>query len=82
MDDIVRQIVIAISDVNLLAGDLVGAVGLGLGILTDPETSMPTGQVDGSAAYARKAVDAVFDAYRVTGRRSPSRIGTGAGRAD
>ncbi|AKU14628.1 aldo/keto reductase [Luteipulveratus mongoliensis] len=28
------------------------------GILTDPETSMPNGQVDGSAAYARKAVDA------------------------
>ena len=30
----------------------------------------------------RGRVDAVFDAYRVTGRRSPSRIGTGAGRAD
>ena len=29
-----------------------------------------------------RRVDAVFDAYRVTGRRSPSRIGTGAGRAD
>ncbi|KNX38985.1 aldo/keto reductase [Luteipulveratus halotolerans] len=28
------------------------------GILTDPETSMPNGQVDGSAAYARTAVDA------------------------
>ena len=29
-----------------------------------------------------RRVDAVFDAYRVTGRRSPPRIGTGAGRAD